>query len=93
MDKNLNDQLKEFVPKVAKSMKYACQGSAWYWDSLKGNQYADIDDAMKVSAAINRPKALIVASEMNNINHLEERILYVSYFKLAMNYENCKYKK
>ena len=68
-------------------------GSAWYWNKLKINQYADSDDAKKVSAAINRPKALKIESEIQNINALKDRILYKSYFKLALNYEECKNKK
>ncbi len=88
-----DEELIEFVPKVAKSMKIACQGSAWYWDKLKINTYADNDDSNKVSAAINRPKALNDETELNNINGLDKRILYTSYFKLAMNYENCKKNK
>jgi len=84
------DELKKFVPTIAKVMKMTCQGSAWYWDKLKINQYADKDGVINVSAAINLPAALKNSNKINSINGLDKRKLYTSLFKLAMDYENCK---
>lgn len=88
-------ELKEFVPKIATSMKLACQGSAWYWNKLKAYQYADIDDPTKVSASINYPKALNGnENDIASINHLSERKLYTNKLKQIFNYEKfCKNKK
>jgi predicted chitinase len=87
-------ELKDFVPKIAKSIKLACQGSAWYWNKLNISQYADIDDATKVSAAINYPKALNgKENDIASINHLSERKLYTNKLKEIFNYEKCCKKK
>lgn len=88
-----DDQLQEFVPKIAEYMKLACQSGGWYWNKVNANLYADIDDADKVSAAVNYPRALTDSSLMYIINGLSSRKLYLSYFKLAMDYEDCKNKK
>ncbi len=85
----------DFVPKIAKSMKLACQGSAWYWDKLNASEYADIDDATKVSAVVNYPKALNGReNDVASINHLSERKLYTNKLKRIFDYEKqCKNKK
>lgn len=82
------DELKKFVPKIAKSIKLACQSSAWYWNKLKISEYADIDDEIKVSAAINYPEALDgLENNIASINHLSERKFYTYKLKEIFNYE------
>ncbi|GAA4149468.1 hypothetical protein GCM10022217_01390 [Chryseobacterium ginsenosidimutans] len=61
----------------------------WYKKDL--SKYADIDDATKVSAAINYPKALDGQEKhVASINHLSERKLYTNFFKNIFNYEKCR---
>ncbi len=90
-----DERLKLFVPTVAKSIKVACQASAWYWNKLAINKYAEIDDVVKVSAALNYPKALNgVQKDINSINGLSERKLYFNLIKPIFRYDEiCKNKK
>ncbi len=88
-----DDELQIFVPKVAKSMKLACQGSGWYWEKLEINIYADKNEILNVSAAINRPLAITDKTEIDNIKGLSDRKKYYELLKTIMDYEKCKTKK
>ena len=90
-----SERLELFVPTVAKSIKVACQASAWYWNKLDINKYADKDGVVKVSAALNYPKALNgVQKDINSINGLAERKLYFNLIKPIFKYDEiCNNKK
>lgn len=85
-------KLKELVPLVAKELYYACLSSGWYWLKSGANRYALMDDASKVSAAINYPLALREPGKISGIYGLSERIRLTAVLKKAMDYENCKNK-
>jgi hypothetical protein len=52
------------------------------------SEYADIDDEIKVSAAINYPEALNgLENNIASINHLSERKQYTYKLKEIFNYE------
>ena len=82
--------LEDFVPRVAKEMKLACQASGYYWKKIgsgKGNinQFADLDDILVVSREVNghysKPKGM------------ESRIKYTNLLKNIFDYEKCISKK
>lgn len=85
------EQLSDFAPSVATSIDMAMKASAWYWKKMNLSQYAMKDDVVKLSAAINYPKAL--SGEDNDvaaIKGIEERKLFTELAKAALNYEECK---
>lgn len=90
-NKTITDtELKKFAPKVATSMELACAGSAWYWKNKNLNKYADLDNVVKVSAAINYPKALNgKESDVAHINGLAERKRFVNLLKDIFKYDEC----
>lgn len=93
------NQLTAFVPNVAKKLEYAVRSGGWYWtdadQSMKNiNEFADLDDIEKVSAAINHPSILHDKKlDTGKINGYAKRKEYYEYLKTIFNYENCKNKK
>ena len=89
----VNSSLSEFAPRVAKEINFACQASGYYWKNLgilKGNinLIADKDDILTVSQEING------YGGKNGIpNGFNDRKLFTTILKRAMNYDQCKNKK
>jgi predicted chitinase len=83
-------ELEQFVPKVAKSLKYAVKSAGWYWKKNNVNKYADLDDVDRVSAAINRPSLLKnKVFNPDSINGLDSRRQLYILVKNILDEENC----
>jgi hypothetical protein len=93
--KNLNkkepteNELKEFVPKVASSIEIATKSTVWYINSSKIKDYFNEETVDNVTAAINYPKALITKN-YDPIFGMKDRRLYFNLLKKIINYDECK---
>lgn len=86
-----DNELKEFVPKVASKLEYAIRSAAWYWEKNDINQYADKDDIERVSAAVNFPRLLQEKTfSPDGIRMIADRKKIYEFMKIIFNYENCK---
>ncbi len=83
------NELKDFVPKLASSTEMAAKSAAWYLNALNIQKYFNEDNVNNVSAAINYPKAL-ETKNYSSINGLDERQHYFELFKEVLNYDECK---
>ncbi|HEX8576711.1 MAG TPA: hypothetical protein VF677_10510, partial [Flavobacterium sp.] len=88
-----NSNLVDFVPRVAKEIKLACQAAGYYWKNIgakNGNisQYADKDDVLTVSKEVNGYKKL-----QRLPNGYNERVYFTNQLKIIMKYGECENKK
>jgi hypothetical protein len=85
--------LREFIPKVAREMKYACDASGYYWKNLgvPGNRNIS-DDADRDGEANIDAVLLVTRCITGNVSaplKLSERRKYTGILKEVMRYEDC----
>ncbi|HEX8575927.1 MAG TPA: hypothetical protein VF677_06495, partial [Flavobacterium sp.] len=83
-------KLEDFVPRVAKEIKLACQAAGYYWKNIGSNtgnisQYADKDDVLTVSREVN--------GYVTTPTGYNERVYFTNQLKVIMKYDECENKK